>query len=417
MFLKSIEEKGLQFDEQREDCAGLTKKFSDYHRTYNVLRDNDGFDCSGHEYLQVSKKEYDQVRLDGHLFQPDRRLADEWFRELLGKCPPVDDASETGMEPDESLCGEGLKPTRGLQEIKDTDASSKNFNDGVDIAETAPAVLQGTQGEKAPANDDQPPKKGHASTKKPNEPPTISRPKMPQGLRSSFTPNNAPKHVAATEEPKPAVEDNAIIEELQSPTDAAAVFSNLKGADNEAPTGRISNAKRFTADLLEKHHNLKRRITSPTLDTGDPFDDSSLKRRATAPFPARFHESQQWTVPHHFKPPPQTDASEITAGDDDYGTSSPPLTHEPEHLPSPPHAEVETPAAPSSADHEEPKNAVSISNSDEYGRLIMLALSVAECIFPGFGDLFITTRLERGDLAEYKLQLEVERAVPGGGDE
>ncbi len=417
VFMKSIEEKGLQFDEQREDCAGLTKKFSDYHRTYNVFRDNDGFDCSGHEYLQISKKEYDQVRLDGHLFQPDRRLADEWFRELLGKCPPVDDASETGAEPGESLRGEGLKTTRELQDPKDTDASSENLNDRVDVAETAPAVLHETQGEEA--NDDQPPNKGHASTKKPNEPPAISRPKMPQGLRSSFTPNNAPKHVAATEEPKPAVEDKAIIEELQSPTDAVAAFSNLKGADNEAPTGRISNTKRFTTELLERHHNLKRRITSPTLDTGDPFDDSSLKRRATTPFP-RVLESQDWTVPHHFKPPPQTAASQATAGHDDSGTSSPPTTtHEPEHLPPSPHVEAEEtpPAGPSPADdREEPsKIAVSISNSDDYGRLIMLALSVAESIFPGFGDLFITTRLERGDLAEYKLLLEVERAVPGEG--
>ena len=39
VFMKSIEEKGLKFDEQREDCAGLNKKFSDYHRTHNVFRD------------------------------------------------------------------------------------------------------------------------------------------------------------------------------------------------------------------------------------------------------------------------------------------------------------------------------------------------------------------------------------------
>lgn len=56
-----------------------------------------------------------------------------------------------------------------------------------------------------------------------------------------------------------------------------------------------------------------------------------------------------------------------------------------------------------------PKIAVNISNTDHYGRLIMLALTVAESIFPGFGDTWITRRLELGDLADYSLQVQVQR--------
>ena len=382
--MKSIEEKGLKFDEQREDCAGLNKKFSDYHRTHNVFRDNDGFNCSGREYLRISKKEYDQVRSDGHVFQPDRRLADEWFRELLGKCPSIDSASETGVELDQSSYEEIIKPTTELREPTDKDTPSGRFKDGVYVAKTAPAVLQETQGREALSNEENPSKKGRASTNKPNGKLSNGRPKMPQGLRSSFTLNDAPKHVPATKQQKAAVDIKAVINEMRSPTDAAAAFSNLKGADDEAPTGRISNTMRFTVELLERDRNLRRRITSPTLDTGDPFDGSSLKPRATTPFP-RVQASPDWTISHHFENPPQSEASEATDGDDDsaspYGTL--PLTQEIETLPPAPQG---NPAEPSN--DEEQKTAISISNSDNHGSLVMHAMTVAESIFPGFEFFF-----------------------------
>ena len=284
------------------------------------------------------------------------------------------------MELDQSSCEEILNPTTELREPTDTDTPSGRFTDEVYVAKTTPAVLQETQGGEALSNDENPREKGRASTNKPNEELSNSRPIMPQGLSASFTLKDAPEHVPAIKQQKPAVNIKAVIDEQRSPTDAAAAFPNLKGGDDEAPAGRISNTMRFTVELLERHRNLRRRITSPTLDIGDPFDDSSLKRRATTPFP-RVQASPDWTIPHHFEDPPQSEASEATAGDDDsaspYGT--PPLTQESEMLPP---ASQENPAEPSN--DEEQKTAISISNSDNYGSLVMHAMTVAESIFPGF---------------------------------
>lgn len=239
---------------------------SDYHRIHNVLKDNDEFHCSGHEYIQVSKKEYDKVCLNHHVFQPDRRLAD-------------------------------------------------------------------------------------------------------------------------------------------SPTVGTAAFSNIKGAQDEASLDKICNTKRFTAELLEGHRDLKRRITSPKLDTGDPFENSSLKRRATTPFP-RVQEFQEWTVSHHLKEAQQPTAAEATSAEEatSYGTLS--LTQELDALaPS-----QENAAEPSVSG--KPKLTASIPNIN-HGRLVLLALSIAESIFPGFEDAFIIARLERGDLADYSLELDMDSAVLG----
>ena len=83
------------------------------------------------------------------------------------------------------------------------------------------------------------------------------------------------------------------------------------------------------------------------------------------------------------------------------------LTQEPDSLhPSQENAEGVS-AQPNTPER---KIAVSISNTDNYGRLIMLALAVAESIFPGSEDILITHRLEQGDLADYSLQVEVEGA-------
>ena len=395
VFMESLEEKGVEFDEQRKDCATLAKKISDYHRAHNVFKDDGGFDCSGHGYLLISKKEYDQMRLDRHVFQPDRRLADEWFGELLERCPSIGTAYEAGPESDQNSLSGSPNPTEP-RETMYTNVSSEKVIDEVHAKEDAPARSE--SGETALLhNENIPDKSLGATTEEHSEAPANSRPKMPQGLRSSFTLNLAPNNVTAAEEQKPTVDNNAVIEELRSPTDAAAAFSNLKGANDEAPTGRISNTKRFTAQLLERHRSLKRRITSPTLDTeDDPFDNASLKRRATTPFP-------------NLQAPQQLEAAEhTTPGKDDsnspYGISS--ITQEPTSLPLS-SQEGSPPAADD--DEEEPKIAVSISNTDNYGRLIMLALSVAESIFPGFGDRFVLARLEKGDLAEYSLQLDVVR--------
>lgn len=82
------------------------------------------------------------------------------------------------------------------------------------------------------------------------------------------------------------------------------------------------------------------------------------------------------------------------------------LTQEPDSLhPSQENAE-EVSAQPNTLER---KIAVSISNTDNYGRLIMLALAVVESIFPGSEDILLRS-LEQGDLADYSLQVEVEGA-------
>ena len=404
--VKSIEEKGLEFDEQREDCGALAKKFADYHRIHNVFMEDDGFHCCDHEYLQVSRKEYDQTCLDRRVFQPDRRLADEWFRELLDKCPPIDASSEIRAEPHQSLRANISDPTTELQDLTDESVLNVNMNDRVDAAAAAPARLQERTGDKALPKDEGISDKDHAAPNKTIEAPTNSRPKMPQGLRSSFTLNFVPK-LASTAEKTPIVDEKTVTEELRSPNVTATAFSNLRNADAVDSMGRISNTEKFTAELLEKHHQLKRRVTSPKFDTGDPFEDSTLKRRATTPFPT-VPEFQEWTISHRLKEAQQPIPSEAPASDGStslYGTPS--LTQEPNTLgPS-----GETLAEPST--DREQKVTVSISNTSENGRLVILALTVAESIFPGFGDEFVAARLERGDLADYWLQLEVDGAAEG----
>ena len=399
LFMKTIEDKGLEFDEQREDCAALAKKFSDYHRTHNVLRDDDGFDCSGHDYLLVSKKEYDQVCLDRRIFRPDRRLADEWFRELLGKCPLAESQNEPAAELDGNLLGKTSNLIADLPEPTEPDTSSQTFEDELDVAEIAPATLQSAQGEKLSPKDENTRDKGHAPTKKPTEVPIHGRPKMPQGLGSSFALSIVPQTNAALEEQKPIVDNEAVIEELRSPTVAAATFSSLKGADDEASTRQISNAQRFTAELLDGHRSLKRRITSPKFDSEDPFETSSLKRRATAPFPS-VQEPREWTVSHRFRDIHQPLASEATVAND---CSSP---YEKPSLNQEPSALTSIQETPAQATTEKPLK-VTFSSTSNYGRFVMLAVTVAESVSPGFDDLFFSARLERGDLADFHLDFNI----------
>ena len=403
---KSIEEKGVEFDDEREDCASLIKRLSDYHRTHNVVRDYDEFYCSGHDYLHVSKKEYDQVVLNSHVFQPNRRLSSEWFRELLEKCPPVDTASKTESKPEQAPSGESSRTAAELQQPTDR---NKESDEDECLPGTATTMVDRSlsqaandnkngvsisQDETPSSKADDAQSKDHAAPNKASEAPAKTRPKMPQGLRSSFTMDFTQPDARNGEEQKPVTDDKPVIEELRSPSDAAAAFSNLKGVDNEASAGRISNTKRFTAELLGRHHNLVRRVTSPTTDTGDPFEERSPIRRSTVPF-SMIVGTQEWSKPEN-----PTESNETS------------LTQEPESLhPSQENAE-EVSAQPNTPER---KIAVSISNTDNYGRLIMLALTVAESVSPGFGDMFITRRLEQGDLADYSLQVEVVQGAGGEG--
>ena len=411
---KSIEERGLSFNEQMEDCAALARKFSDYHRKYNVLQEDDGFDCSGHEFLQVSKKEYNELCLDRHIFQSDRRLTDEWFRELLQRCPSLEEVGEMEAEPDSGLHGDSSNLTVALQEPADAaaDVLSESFNDGFDTGQTVLASSQHARNSKEPPKDEDTSDKGSTATEQLTKVPASSRPKMPQGLRSSFTQRIILHSVVASEDQVSAVDNNAVIEELRSPTVVAAAFSKMEGEDDEASTARTSNTERFTAELLKRHRSLKRRITSPKFDTEDPFEDPYLKRRATTPFPG-VKDSREWTIVRPFKESQQPHASEATITHNSASLiEASTLTQEPDALP----VSQETPAE-STGDGEQ-KVSVCLSYSDQYGRLVMLALTVAESISPGFGDLFITARFERGDLADYSLQLEVVKAAegePGGG--
>ncbi|KAL2056150.1 hypothetical protein ABVK25_003793 [Lepraria finkii] len=79
--------------------------------------------------------------------------------------------------------------------------------------------------------------KDHAAPNKASEAPAETRPKMPQGLRSSFTMDFTQPDARDGEEQKLVTDDNPVIEELRSPSNAAAAFSNLKRVDNEASAG------------------------------------------------------------------------------------------------------------------------------------------------------------------------------------
>ena len=402
VFMKSLKERGLQFDEQREDCAALVKTFSDYYRTHNVLKDDVGFHCSGHEYLKVSKKEYDQACLDRRVFYSNRRLADRWFRELLAKCPSVDKLGETGAKPDENLREMDLNSKAEPQEPTERAVSNKDFHDGVHAVGTPSARLQETSGENALLKDEDAPEKSHVATKKPIEAPASSRPKMPQGLRSSLTSVVIPRTVSAVEEHSPVVNDNAAIEELRSPTIAATAFLNLESVEDGAPMGQISNIRRFTAELLERHRNLKRRITSPILDTEDPFDDSSLRRRATTPS-SNVLESQEWTESHQFKDAQRSRNAEAPAADSPASPYRvPSMAQNPDALPLEENA----------ADAPNDESTVTISGTNNYGRFVTRALEVAQSIFPDFVEKFLIIRAERGDLTDYSLEFELVEASP-----
>lgn len=400
-FMEGLNEKGIKFDEESEDCGMLAKKFSDYHRTHDVIKDDDDFHCSGHQYLRISKKEYDQIVLDRRVFQSDRRLTDGWFRDLLAKCPSVEKTSETEAEPDQGLQDTSSKSEVKLQESIDTAGSNEKSGDEVHSAEVPSARSQETSDGNTLRKDRNATDNGHVATDKPAPGPIKRHPKMPRGLSSSFTSTPISHRDSAVEHQIPVLNNHAIIEDIRSPTLTATALSSLEGADDNASTGRISNTGRFTAQLLERHQNLKRRLTSPNFDSEDAFENLSLRRRATTPLSGN-QESLQWTTSRGLKDAQQPIASEIPAAE----TSSlpfgiPSLTQEPDALPS------------SLEDAREASTGgltANISPTDNFGRLVLRALAVAESIFPGFRNEFINFRLDRGDLANYSLQVEVVRA-------
>ena len=363
-FMKTIQDKEIKFDEQREDCAALAKKFSDYHRTQNFIKEKDGFDCSGHEYLLVSKKEYDQVCLDRRIFQPDRRLADAWFRELL----------ESAANSDRSLSGKTSNPIAELPEPTGSDLSSENFTDELDVAETTPATLQSAVGEKQSSKDENTPGKGHPPTKKLTE---------SQGFGSSFALNIVPQTITALKEQNSVVHNEAVMEGRRFSTVAATASSSLMDAEDEAFTIRIST-QRLIAEFLDEHPILKRRIASLKLDTGDSFESSSLKRRATAPYPS----VQQPLAP-------ETIAA--NDGSSPYGTPS--LSQESSAFTS----TQEIPAQATTDRHHE----VTLSSFSGYIRLWMIAVIIAESISPSFEDLSFTDKLMRGDFDDFFLKLNI----------
>ena len=403
LFMKSLVEKGLLFDEERDDCAALNKKFSDLHRTANIIRDSAGFDCAEHDYLHISKKEYDKVRLDSQIFQPDRRLSNEWVRQLLESINLAGIASETQEERDraagnDSHAGRTLITREGV---------GKGADNGSGVAKALAAKSDNPPDMSMPetivpgsAAEGKPPRKEPSTANKASETSTKSRPKMPQGLRSSFAPDFSEQPAARSEDPKPGAEEQPIVEELRSPTDAAAAYPNLKGTTDEASAGRISNVKRFTAEELSREQHLVRRITSPIVDADDPFEVLSPVRSATLPV---FKLLSRFTINiDGLREEEDGDTETLTVSED----VTVPTQTRPTQEPEPPEGKAEVTA-------EELLSSVSVVSTDNFGRLVMHALTVVETISPGIGGIFITRRLQLGDLEEYSLRL----VRAGGGDE
>ena len=418
LFMKSLEEKGLEFNGEKDDCAAFVKKFSDYHRSTNIIRDYDGFDCAEHEYIHISKEEYDKVRLESQVFQPDRRLSAEWLRGLLDNYGPVDTASETQEERDraaESDLQVNRTSTGGRE-------ASKGPDDGTEVAKTNAAksdnppemamseiIVPSSRGqdENPAMTGEKPPSKDPSATNKASETSMKSRPKMPQGLRSSFIQEFSQNYTARSEDRKPGVEEIPLLEELRSPTDAAAAFPNLEGATDEGSAGRISNVKRSTAEELSRQRNLVRRITSPVVDAGDPFEELSPVRSATVPF-FKLQGSENTANVDSLREAKDRDTQAPIVSD---GTAMPPQirpTQKPEA--SEDKSQDTAEELPPRASREDRQVAFSISNTDNYGCLVMHALTVADAVFPGSEDAFISRRLELGDWEQYSLQVEVEEA-------
>ena len=404
LFMKSLEEKGLQFDGERDDCAAFVKKFSDYHRTTNIIRDYDDFDCAEHDYLHISKKEYDNVRLDSQVFQTDRRLSNEWVRRLLDSNSLVEIASET-QEERSKVAGNNSQARRTLTEREE---AGKGPDDGNEVAKTAAAKLDNPSDVSmrettvlGSGAEEKPPRRDPSTAKKASETSTKSRPKMPQGLRSSFAQAFSQQPAARGEDHKPGAEEKPILGELRSPTDAAAAYPNLKGTTDEASAGRISNVKRFTTEELGRQHNVVRRITSPIVDAGDPFEELSPVRSATVPV-FKLQSSQNTINVNSLREVKDRDTQAPTVSD---GPAVPTWSRP-----------TEEPEAPKDKAEEtaEELSYVSVVSTDNFGRLVMHALTVAETVIPGFGGAFITRRVELGDLEEdYSLRL----VGAGGGDE
>ena len=421
LFMKNLEEKGLEFDGEKDDCAAFAKKFSDYHRTTNIIQDYDGFDCAEHDYLHISKNEYDKVRLEGQVFQPDRRLSSEWLRGLLDNYFPVDTARETQEERNRAAENDHQVSRTSAER----EEASKGPDEGTEVAKTAATKLDNPpdvamremlepssrgQDEKPATTGERPTSKDPSATNKASETSTKSRPKMPQGLRSSFTQDFSQHPAAHSEVLLERAFPQPVLAELRSPTDAAAAFPNLKGATDGASADRISNVKKFTAEELSRQRNVVRRVTSPIVDAGDPFEELSTVRSATVPF-LKLQGTQNGADIERFREAKNRNTQAPTVSDGTTVPNETRPTQEPEA--SEDKAQETAKEVPPRASPEERKTAVSISNTDNFGRLVMHALTVADAVFPGFGEVFITRRLELGDLEEYSLQLEVE----GKGEE
>ena len=401
--MKSLVEKGLHFDEERDDCAAFVKKFEDYHRTTNIIRDYDGFDCAEHEYLHISKKEYDNVRLDSQVFQPDRRLSNEWVRRLLDSNSLVEIASKT-QEERNRVAGNDSHVGRTLTEREE---AGKESDDGNEVANATAAkldnppdmsmretILPGSGAE------EKSPHKYPLTANKASETSTKSRPKMPQGLRSSFVQDFSQQPAAHSNDQEPGAEENPILEELRSPIDAAAAFPNLKGATDEASACRISNVKRSIAEQLSRQSNLVRRITSPIADADNSFEELSPVRSATVPV-FKLQGSQDTIDIDSLREAKDRDTQAPTVSD----TTVVPTETRPAQEQEAPEDEVQETA--------EVVFNVSIVHTDNFGRLVMHALTVAEAISPGFGAVFVARRVELEDWEDYSLRLVIAR----GGEE
>lgn len=403
LFMKSLEENGLQFDEERDDCAAFVKKLSDYHRTTNIIRDSDEFDCAEHDYLHISKKEYDSVRLNSQVFQPDRRLSNEWVRRLLDSNSPLEIASET-QEDRKRVARNGTHVGRTLTEREE---AGKRPDDTNEVAKATEAKLDNPPDMSmretiVPSSgaEKKSPRKDPSTANEASDTSTTSRPKLLQGLRSSFAQSFSQQPAAHSEYQKPGAEEKHELEVLRSPTDAAAAFPNLKGATDEASAGRIFNVKRSTAEQLSRQHNLVRRITSPIVDAGDPFEEHSPVRSATVPV-FNLQRPQDTIDIDSLKETKDRNTQASLVSDGTAVLTQTRSTQERE--------------APEDKAQEKAEDVpyFRIVSTDDFGYLVMHALTVAEAISPGFEVGFIARRVELGDLEEFSLRLE----WVGEGDE
>lgn len=401
---KDLEGDGRCIDEEGEDWQRYCAKLSGYHREHNVFRDDPGFHCQGHEYIHILEKDFKEAREDANTFSSEGRLTQEWLGGLLAKCPPIEGTAPQPMD-EKPLRGSTTSLAETATIKVDGGQGERTQHDSEAVKSTSMEPAEKSEEQSSGSNPTKPTGKAERDVDTPTGAPApVSRPKMPQGLRSSFARSAswAVSSTAADFALSTGIEPVAA--ETTLPVDAASSSPTLQAKGKYGGPDQITNTLTSATQLLHVSQRLKRSVTSPRLDFGDPFEQTSIVRSATTPIPWQAFPGR--AIAFNYKATRQQEQQ--IARHAETGEASVSLSGEASLTEEQADLTAKGLTSPSISDDSKKEKEVmlSVSSTSNLGRIVMLAVGIAESVIPGFRDTFFNARVTTQDWARYGLKLE-----------